>query len=118
MEKAHRVRQDEAEGVVGDLRFDFKRAKAFVIELLGGTFGLDVLRVEPHEGSGDEFFGDWRSTAIGGALVLSLGDGDLFPTVRMEFGEFTREVMGIRIADSDVEGESGSWVVAIVGKER
>src|SRR6202012_1021989 len=117
MEKTPRVGQDEAEGVVRDLRFDFERAEAFVIELLGGTFCLDVLRVEPHKGSGDEFFGDWQSAAISGALILSLGDGDLFPTVQMEFGEFAGEVVSVRIANGDIEGQGGSRIVAIIGEE-
>ena len=88
-----------------------------MIELLGGAFGFDVLRIEPHQGSGDEFFGDWRSAAIGGALILSLGDGDLFPTVRMEFGEFAGEVVSVRIANGDIEGQGGSRIVAIIGEE-
>ena len=50
MEKTHRVRQNEVEGVVGDLRFDFERTEAFVIELLGGAFGFDVLQIEPLSG--------------------------------------------------------------------
>ena len=73
-----------------------------MIEFLRRSSSFDILRVKPHECSLTERFRDWSSSTISGALVLFLGDSDLFTTIVVKFGELSREIVSVRISYRNV----------------
>ena len=117
MKEAHTGRKVESESVAGDFVKDREGSETLVVELLGGSFGGDVLCVKPNAVSNLEI-GGWESASIGRPLVLGLGDSDLLSAVFMEFGEGFGEVVGSGIGDRDIERKGGAGIVTIVGEKR
>jgi hypothetical protein len=118
VKESHRVREFESVRVVGDLPLNLERTESFVIEFLRRSKGLDVLRIEPYESSFFELFGNGGPMSVGRELSLRLGDSHLFATIVVEFGKGSREVVSVRVSNGDIERQSSSRVVTIVGEER
>src|ERR1700742_217525 len=97
MKETHRVRKFEPEGVFGDLFEDFKGSQSLVIELLRRSSSLDVLRIQPNQGSRHKGIRDGKSESISWAFILGLSNRDLFSAITVKFAELSREIMGIRI---------------------
>lgn len=86
-----------------------------MVEFLHRALGLDIAGVEPTEHTGLEER-DIGSAVGRGALVLVLGDLELFPKVLVEGVEGNGSLGGFHGRDSFFVNREG-WVVAFVHEE-
>ena len=99
IEEPHGIGEIEVESSIRDPLRDSEWSKSFMVQLLQWSQCFDVLGIQPDCCTRDKGFGSWRLMAIGGDLILQLGNSNLFSAAIVKFRKLLQEIMSILITN-------------------